>query len=90
MHVYKALQVLRDANDSEEKKTKKMATGVLITLVILALIYLALFIAVLVTVVKHINEMPSWAVIIAMMGLFLPIPGGLIVSYILTKTRKDY
>jgi len=78
-----------DDNDAEMDDDLKLGIGVIIALI---LVNLALWIYGLMLLLKHKDTMPTWAVIIAILGLigfFIPMgPLGTIIVVLVTKNTK--
>lgn len=64
----------------------KAALGIFISIVIVSII---LFITAVVLLMKFGKTMPTWALIMAILFLVLPIPGGIIVTFILIFSTRN-
>ena len=73
---------IRDIEDPD----KKPAVIVVVLIAIVLLVYIALWVWALTLVIKHGHEMSQVAFIAALVFLFLPLPGGFLVSIILALT----
>lgn len=57
-------------------------------MIILILLSVALWIGTLVRLIIRSNEMPVWAIILAILFLLLPVPGGVLLAFALTFISK--
>lgn len=72
-------------SSSEERTVLGLSFGLFITLLILSA---ALWLTALILLIKHINSMPAWAIVLAILCLFL-FAGGPIIAILLTTVRKN-
>jgi hypothetical protein len=54
----------------------------------LVAISLGLFLTAIVLLLKHYKQMPTWAIVLAVLCMLLPIPGGIVIAIILALLAR--
>lgn len=72
---------------AEEISFLGASVAVSVFLVIL-LLYITLYIVTIVLLIKHGGQMPTWALVTAIIFMIFPLPGGVIISLILALVAR--
>jgi hypothetical protein len=81
---YKEKEKFNNSLPPEQSGTKSFLAFIMIII----LLSVALWIGTLVRLIIRSNEMPVWAIILAILFLILPIPGGVLLAFALTFISK--
>lgn len=79
---------MKEKYDDPNSLPQEMSTGVFTIFLILLVLSIIIWISTVVRLIMKGKEMPTWAIIIAILLLIFPVPGGVFLSFALTFTKK--